>query len=109
MAVGSADRDGAPAAARPDLAGWLVVTCPLAPTIGCMSLDFTAYSLSPEHEALRESVRQLADDKIAPYAAQVDQRADPQQFWSFSQHLVPGQSRPSQAERLVPLNSTAGE
>jgi len=76
MAVGSADRDGAPAVARPDLAGWLVVTCPLAPTIGCMSLDFTAYSLSPEHEALRESVRQLADDKIAPYAAQVDQRAE---------------------------------
>jgi len=41
-----------------------------------MSPDFTAYSLSPEHEALRESVRQLADDKIAPYAAQVDQRAE---------------------------------
>jgi alkylation response protein AidB-like acyl-CoA dehydrogenase len=41
-----------------------------------MSLDFTAYALSPEHEALRESVRQLADDKIAPYAAQVDQRSE---------------------------------
>jgi len=38
-----------------------------------MSPDFTAYALSPEHEALRESVRQLADDKIAPYAAEVDQ------------------------------------
>ena len=42
-------------------------------TIGCMSSDFTAYALSEEHEALRESVRQLADDKIAPYAAEVDQ------------------------------------
>jgi alkylation response protein AidB-like acyl-CoA dehydrogenase len=38
-----------------------------------MSSDFTAYALSEEHEALRESVRQLADDKIAPYAADVDQ------------------------------------
>ena len=38
-----------------------------------MSSDFTAYSLSEEHEALRESVRQLADDKIAPHAAEVDQ------------------------------------
>ena len=41
-----------------------------------MSPDFTAYALSPEHDALRESVRQLADDKIAPYAAQVDQRSE---------------------------------
>jgi alkylation response protein AidB-like acyl-CoA dehydrogenase len=40
-----------------------------------MSLDFTAYALPEEHEALRESVRQLADDKIAPYAAEVDQQA----------------------------------
>jgi alkylation response protein AidB-like acyl-CoA dehydrogenase len=38
-----------------------------------MNSDFTAYALSEEHEALRESVRQLADDKIAPYAAAVDQ------------------------------------
>jgi alkylation response protein AidB-like acyl-CoA dehydrogenase len=37
-----------------------------------MSSDFTAYALSEEHEALRESVRQLAEDKIAPYAAEVD-------------------------------------
>jgi len=36
------------------------------------SAEFTAYTLSEEHEALRESVRQLADDKIAPYAAEVD-------------------------------------
>jgi alkylation response protein AidB-like acyl-CoA dehydrogenase len=38
-----------------------------------MSTDFPAFALTPEHEALRESVRQLADDKIAPYAAKVDQ------------------------------------
>jgi alkylation response protein AidB-like acyl-CoA dehydrogenase len=38
-----------------------------------MSSDFPAFALSQEHEALRESVRQLADDKIAPYAAEVDQ------------------------------------
>src|SRR5215472_2706331 len=40
-----------------------------------MNSDFAAYVLSEEHEALRESVRQLADDKIAPYAAEVDQEA----------------------------------
>ncbi|HYS31557.1 MAG TPA: acyl-CoA dehydrogenase family protein, partial [Streptosporangiaceae bacterium] len=40
-----------------------------------MSPDFTAYGLSEEHDALRESVRQLADDKIAPYAAEVDEQA----------------------------------
>ncbi|HET9894309.1 MAG TPA: acyl-CoA dehydrogenase family protein [Streptosporangiaceae bacterium] len=31
-----------------------------------------AYALSQEHHALRESVRELAEDKIAPYAAEVD-------------------------------------
>ena len=41
-------------------------------TIGYMSSDFTAYSLAEEHEALRETVRQLADEKIAPHAAEVD-------------------------------------
>jgi alkylation response protein AidB-like acyl-CoA dehydrogenase len=40
-----------------------------------MSLDFPAFALSPEHDALRESVRRLADDKIAPHAAKVDQSA----------------------------------
>ncbi|HEX9065480.1 MAG TPA: acyl-CoA dehydrogenase family protein [Streptosporangiaceae bacterium] len=40
-----------------------------------MSSDFTAFSLSEEHQALREAVRQLADDKIAPYAAEVDEQA----------------------------------
>ncbi len=48
----------------------------VAVTIGYMSPDFTAYpafALSEEHEALRESVRQLAEDKIAPHAAEVDQ------------------------------------
>ena len=40
-----------------------------------MSSDFPAFALTEEHEALRESVRQLADDKIAPYAAEVDEQA----------------------------------
>ena len=43
------------------------------PTIEVMSLDFPAFALSPEHDALRESVRALADEKIAPNAAKVDQ------------------------------------
>jgi alkylation response protein AidB-like acyl-CoA dehydrogenase len=41
-----------------------------------MSTDFPAFALTEEHEALRESVRRLADDKIAPYAAKVDQAAE---------------------------------
>ncbi len=41
-----------------------------------MSLDYPAFALTPEHEALRESVRALADAKIAPHAAKVDQAAE---------------------------------
>ncbi|HEY3087531.1 MAG TPA: acyl-CoA dehydrogenase [Jatrophihabitantaceae bacterium] len=37
--------------------------------------DFGAYRLSDEHVMLREAVRQLAEDKIAPYAAEVDEDA----------------------------------
>src|SRR5215470_10327268 len=40
-----------------------------------MSLESPAFALSPEHEALRESVRALADEKIAPYAAEFAQEA----------------------------------
>jgi alkylation response protein AidB-like acyl-CoA dehydrogenase len=40
-----------------------------------MSPDFPAFALSPEHEALRESVRALAAEKIAPHAARVDAEA----------------------------------
>jgi len=41
-----------------------------------MSPDFPAFALSEEHEALRASVRALADDKIAPRAAEVDQSGE---------------------------------
>jgi alkylation response protein AidB-like acyl-CoA dehydrogenase len=41
-----------------------------------MSLDFPPFALSEEHEALRESVRALADDKIAPRAADIDQTGE---------------------------------
>ncbi|HLX48408.1 MAG TPA: acyl-CoA dehydrogenase family protein [Streptosporangiaceae bacterium] len=41
-----------------------------------MSPDFPAFALPVEHEALRESVRALADDKIAPRAAEVDRTAE---------------------------------
>src|SRR6202161_909083 len=41
-----------------------------------MSPDFPAFSLSEEHQALRESVRALADDKIAPRAAEVDRTSE---------------------------------
>src|SRR5713226_6335377 len=51
-------------------------TAPGPFTIEVMSLDFPAFALSLEHEALRESVRELADDKIAPHAAKVDRAAE---------------------------------
>jgi len=41
-----------------------------------MSLEFPAFALSPEHDALRESARALAEEKIAPHAAQVDQASE---------------------------------
>ena len=37
-----------------------------------MDPTFDAYQLSEEHQLLRETVRQLADDKIAPRAAETD-------------------------------------
>jgi alkylation response protein AidB-like acyl-CoA dehydrogenase len=37
-----------------------------------MSFDFPAFALSDEHEALREAVRALAEDKIAPRASDID-------------------------------------
>jgi alkylation response protein AidB-like acyl-CoA dehydrogenase len=41
-----------------------------------MSVDFPPFALSEEHEALRESVRALAADKIAPRAADVDRTGE---------------------------------
>ncbi len=42
--------------------------------IGGMSDDLM-YALSEEHQAIREAVRSLAEAKIAPYAAAVDEEA----------------------------------
>jgi alkylation response protein AidB-like acyl-CoA dehydrogenase len=39
------------------------------------SSDFDLFRLSEEHEMLRESVRALAEAKIAPFAAEVDEQA----------------------------------
>jgi alkylation response protein AidB-like acyl-CoA dehydrogenase len=41
-----------------------------------MSEDSPVFALSDEHEALRAAVRELADDKIAPRAAEVDRTAE---------------------------------
>jgi alkylation response protein AidB-like acyl-CoA dehydrogenase len=38
--------------------------------------EFDLYRLGDEHRMLRETVRQLADDKIAPRAAEVDETAE---------------------------------
>ncbi|RFS85171.1 acyl-CoA dehydrogenase [Actinomadura spongiicola] len=37
--------------------------------------DYPAYAPSEEHELLRRTVRELADDKIAPFAADVDEES----------------------------------
>ena len=36
---------------------------------------FDTYSLTEDHEAIREAVREVAEDKIAPFAAEVDEQA----------------------------------
>ncbi|MGH3389078.1 MAG: acyl-CoA dehydrogenase family protein, partial [Actinomadura sp.] len=41
-----------------------------------MSPDFPAYSPAEEHELLRQTVRDLADAKIAPRAAEVDETGE---------------------------------
>ena len=41
-----------------------------------MNQDFDLYRPSEEHEMLREAVRALADDKIAPRAAEIDEKAE---------------------------------
>ncbi|WP_328806346.1 acyl-CoA dehydrogenase family protein [Streptacidiphilus fuscans] len=40
-----------------------------------MSADFDLYQISEEHQMLRETVRSLAEAKIAPFAADVDEHA----------------------------------
>lgn len=37
--------------------------------------DFPYYGLSEEHQAVREAVRAICDDKVAPHAAEVDEEA----------------------------------
>ncbi|SEG90841.1 Acyl-CoA dehydrogenase [Thermomonospora echinospora] len=41
-----------------------------------MSSDFPAYAPSEEHELLRQTVRELAEAKIAPHAAEVDETGE---------------------------------
>src|SRR6201990_2406760 len=41
-----------------------------------MTPDFPLYELSDEHRLLRKTVRALADDKIAPTAAETDETAE---------------------------------
>jgi alkylation response protein AidB-like acyl-CoA dehydrogenase len=38
--------------------------------------DFDLFRISEDHEALREAVRAVADDKIAPFAAEVDEKSE---------------------------------
>jgi alkylation response protein AidB-like acyl-CoA dehydrogenase len=38
--------------------------------------SFDLFRVSEDHEAIRQAVRELAQDKIAPYAAEVDEKAE---------------------------------
>jgi alkylation response protein AidB-like acyl-CoA dehydrogenase len=38
--------------------------------------DFTIYQLPEEHQAVREAVRAVCEAKVAPYAAEVDEKAE---------------------------------
>jgi len=42
---------------------------------GSANTDFQAYRLLEDHEAIREAVREVAEAKIAPFAAEVDEQA----------------------------------
>jgi alkylation response protein AidB-like acyl-CoA dehydrogenase len=51
-----------------------------------MTDEFPAFALYEEHEALREAVRALADDKIVPRAAEIDRTSE---FpWDVYEELV---------------------
>ncbi len=41
-----------------------------------MDTDYALYDLTEEHRALRQAVRDLAEDKIAPRAAEIDETAE---------------------------------
>ncbi|HLR83560.1 MAG TPA: acyl-CoA dehydrogenase family protein, partial [Nocardioidaceae bacterium] len=41
-----------------------------------MSDDFDLYRLSDEHQAIRDAVREVCTDKVAPHAAEVDETAE---------------------------------
>ncbi len=43
---------------------------------GMTGADFPHFTLSEDHLALREAVRELADEQIAPHAAEVDEKAE---------------------------------
>src|SRR5207244_2147900 len=52
----------------------------LTSTRGTMTADLPGYAPSEEHELLRQSVRDLATERIAPHAAEVDENGEfPQQ------------------------------
>ena len=42
----------------------------------CSVSDFDLFRLSDEHQMLREAVRAVCDDKIAPLAAEVDETGE---------------------------------
>jgi alkylation response protein AidB-like acyl-CoA dehydrogenase len=45
-------------------------------TMGTSDSDYSLYGLTEEHKMLRAAVRELAEDKIAPRAAEIDETAE---------------------------------
>ena len=60
--------------------------------------DFPSYALSEEHQAIREAVRSLADAKIAPYAADVDEHA------RYPEEAAQACWQPTSTHRTCPSN-----
>ena len=64
--------------------------------------DFDTYRLSEDHEAVREAVRAVAEDKIAPRAADVDEVA--RYPWRRTTHS----SRATSSPRTFPRSTAVG-
>ena len=64
--------------------------------------DFPFFALSDEHVMLRDTVREIADDKIAPHAAEVDARAEfPHAAYDALRAADPGNTAPVPADLVT--------
>ena len=73
-----------------------------------MSDAFPAFALSEEQEALREAVRALADDKIAPRAAEIDRTSEfPWDVYEGLQFMIADMAMKLEAARQLTYAAAA--